>query len=289
MPVGLVRKLAVAAIIAAAIGVIACKDGDDDPPGGSPGGGTTGGGTTGGGTTGGGTTGGGMDSGTPGGGTGGGDAATDSGRVTYEAGAPCMGWDGGPVQCGTKQCFWHNTPLTCGNPSCLNADASICGIDTKTLGGVDAGLPEYIPYDAPGADSPGCGAVVDMNETIADGGVDAGQIGNGKIDTTRSVSGLTIFLRYPGCCTAEGYCSGNTGKGEAMVMGTGMWNMSNAGYGCLNNRIFFAANPAAQNLRCNPADGGFIPPTDGGGGGGDGGSDAGADGGPSDGGDGGNS
>jgi hypothetical protein len=284
MPVGLVRKLAVAAIIAAAIGVVACKDDDVDPvdqrDSGSPGG-----------MTGGGMMGGGDASIDAGGGTGGGgDAAADTGpRVMYEAGAPCMGWDGGPVQCGSKQCFWHNTPLTCSNPTCLDADASICGIDTRTLGGVDAGLPAFIRYDAPGADSPSCGAVVDMNETIPDGGVDAGQLGNGKIDTTRLVSNLTIFLRYPGCCTPTGYCSGNTGKGEAMVMGTGMWNMSNAGYGCLDNRIFFAANPAAQNLRCDADSGAFIPPSgDGGasdGGGGDGGGDGGGgDGGASDGG-----
>jgi hypothetical protein len=292
MPVGLVRKLTVAAIIAAAIGVVACKDDDEDPPvvphdGGSPGGMA-----------------GGMDAAVDsGGGTGGGDAAVDAARDTgpaapmYEAGAPCMGWDGGPVQCGTKQCFWHRTPLTCANPGCINADASICGIDTNTLGGVDAGLPALLPYEAPGVDAPECATLIDSFEAADAGPPDSGSKGNGKIDSTRVIMNLTVYLRYPGCCTPAGFCTVNTGKGEGMLMGTGMWNPSNSGYGCLSNRIAFAANPPAQSIYCNATtgaliDGGAGPGSSGDGGSGDGGGgdggggDAGADGG-GDGGDGG--
>jgi hypothetical protein len=278
MPVGLVRKWTVVAIIAGVLGVIACKDDDDDPilppvDSGSPGG-TTGGGLDAGSDSGGGT-----------GGTGGTDAGKDGGGVTYEAGQPCPGWDGGPIMCGTQQCFWHRTLLTCANPGCVSVnDASVCGIDTETLGGVDAGLPPFIQYDAPGADSPSCGAVVDSFEPTPDGGaVDGGAKGNGLIDTSRKIvtamGSFDVLLRYPGCCTPQGFCSGHTGKGEGAVAagGSPMYNPSNAGYGCLNNQIFFATNPDGAKLRCDSTTGAFIPPTDGGttdGGGSDAGGDA---------------
>jgi hypothetical protein len=265
MPVGLVRKWTVMAILAGAIGLVACKDDGDDteplPDSGSMGGGT-GGGT-------GGDTGGGMDSGTDGGGgTGGGnDAGRDSGPAPNygEAGPPCtatnhasgMAWDGGPVMCGDKTCYWHNTALTCSNPGCLSVnDASVCAIDTTTLGGVDAGLPPLLPYNAPGVDSPACAELVDSFE---DSGVgDGGTRGNGLIDTVRMIRTFSVSLRYPGCCTPQGFCSGNTSKGEGMLQGTNMYNPSSAGYGCLNNRIFFATNPAAQNIYCDPATGALI-------------------------------
>jgi hypothetical protein len=274
MPVGLVRKWTVVAIIAGVLGVIACKDEDEDPT--PPQDAGNQGGTTGGG---------GLDAGSDsGGGTGGSDAGRDSGGggVVYEAGAPCPGWDGGPLTCGTQECFWHRTPLTCSNPGCITPDGGspLCAIDTTTLGGVDAGLPPFLPYNAPGVDSVACADLVDSFE---DSGVgDGGTKGNHRIDVApRMIMGLTIALSYEGCCTPAGYCSGNVGKGLAAIQGTGMANPSNAGYGCLDNRIFFSTSPAAQQIRCNAADGGLVAPSDGGatdsGGGGDtGAGDAGA-------------
>lgn len=271
MPVGLVRKWTVVAIIAASLGVIACKDDDEDPVrdagGGTPGGQDSGG-----------SPGGGVDSGTDsGGGTGGTDGGrSDGGGMSYgEAGTPCMGWDGGPVTCGTNTCYWHRTPLTCSNPGCIVLDggASICAIDTNTLGGVDAGLPAWLPYNAPGVASPQCANLVDSFEDSGTG--DAGTRGNGRIDVApRMVSGLTIALSYEGCCTPTGYCSGDVGKGLAAIQGAGgAPNPSNAGYGCLDNRIFFSTSPAAQQLRCNPQTGDLVSSD---GGASDGGSDAGA-------------
>lgn len=281
MRVGLVRKWTVVAIIAAALGVIACKDDDADEVdsgGGVPGGGQDSG-----------SVGGGMDSGTDAGGaTGGTDAGSDSGGgMTYgEAGAPCPNWDGGPVSCGTQTCYWHKTTLTCSNPGCITLDGgtSLCAIDTNTLGGVDAGLPPLLPYDAPGVISAACGMVGDSFEPVPDGGiVDGGTKGNGFIDTNRTVMNIPIALRYPGCCTQAGWCSGHTGMGMASAAGS-PYAASNAGYGCLTHQIFYGSNPNAVPTRCDPTTGELVE-VDGGSSGGDGGSDAGAgDSGASDGG-----
>jgi len=137
--------------------------------------------------------------------------------------------------------------------------------------------PRFLEKDAPGVASPSCTQFYDARES-ADGGVDGGTAGNGMIDTVLMTSGLTVKLRYPGCCTAAGFCSGDTALGEA-DLGSGTYMPSNAGYGCLESTIFFMTAPeAARRIPCNPSTGALALP-DGGAGGGDGGADAGVDGG----------
>jgi len=167
----------------------------------------------------------------------------------------------------------------------MNAQgAEVCGISSQSiLMGAD---PKFLEKDAPGVPSASCAQFYDVRESA-----DAGTAGNGLIDTVLMTSGLTINLRYPGCCTAAGFCSGDTAQGEA-DLGSGAFMPSNAGYGCLESTVFFSTAPeAARRIPCNPATGVIALPDGGAGDGGagdggagdggaaDGGVDGGADGG----------
>lgn len=261
MPVGLVRKWTLVALLGAAVAVTACKDDDADEPvdSGGPGGGTGGSdaGTPGGG---------GMDSSTPsdGGGTGGGsDAAKDSGAAS--------------IMCGSLSCTGHTTAVATFEPGCTTdyMDATVCGISTKSL--LDGGEPKFLEKNAPGVAAPGCAIAVDMGEPTPDGGaVDGGPKGNGKIDTVLMLGGLTIGLSYPGCCTPSGWCSANTDMGKASIAGMAPTD-SVGGFGCMDPKVFFRTVDGGVALPCNPETGALMLDAGGGGspegGAGDGGGD----------------
>jgi len=204
--------------------------------------------------------------------------ATDSGArdaSTSDAG----GGDAGSaaVVCGGQTCTPHSTALGVSAAGCAtNAQgAEVCGISSQSI--LMGAEPKFLEKDAPGVASTSCAQFYDARES-ADGGVDGGTTGsgNGLIDTVLMTSGLSIHLRYPGCCTAAGFCSGNTAQGEA-DLGSGTFMPSNAGYGCLESTVFFSTAPeAARRIPCNPTTGAITLP---GGGAGDGGVDGGADGG----------
>ena len=259
MPVGSVGKWLVLGTLVAALGASGCKEddgGEDDP----------------------------VDSGR----VDAGNTPTDSGNPTTDAGNPTTdaGMDAGGISCGQPPvaCTGHMTGLGPVAPGCARnyADAEVCGISSaNVLAGAD---PKFLEKNAPGAPSPSCAAFVDSREQpLADGGVypDGGGKGNGRIDSVRNISALTIYLNYPGCCTKRGFCSGFGTEGMAATAGT--YAPSDNGYGCMESTIFFGPTSPAAMIPCDPNSGMIMlpPPADGGTDGGtDGGaSDAGADGG----------
>jgi hypothetical protein len=253
--------------LVAALGASGCKEDDDNPP---------------------------ADSGGPGpvdSGGGGSDAgAVDSGPKDSGPAADSAAEAAVAVMCGTppKTCEPHTIPgLPVIAAGCATnaADAEVCGISSQNvLMGAD---PKFMEKDAPGVPSASCGALIDSNEPTPDGGVvDGGTKGNGMIDTTTTILGtIMVALRYPGCCTKDGFCSTDGMNGMSSVAGAA-YNPSNNGYGCANPKyIFKAQGAAAQNIPCDPVTGALKLPTGDGGAGdagdaGDSGpSDAGADGG----------
>jgi hypothetical protein len=231
----------------------------------------------------------------------GGNGGTDSGATDAGAKDSGGGTDAAmdaapPVMCGTPKmlCTEHKISdlLPATQPGCATnaADAEVCGISsTQVLMGGD---PKFFEKNAPGKDSPSCGAFFDSVEPVSDAGVvDGGGKGNMAFDTNTTILGtIMVALKYPGCCTPNGYCSINGAMGMSSVTG-GAYMPSNNGYGCVNPAFFFKNSaPALAAIPCD-ADSGMIklPASDGGtdGGSSDGGSsdggasDAGADGGNS--------
>jgi hypothetical protein len=217
----------------------------------------------------------------------GGGGGTDSGS-SADAGAKDSGaspMDAGEakdanVMCGTLTCTEHviaaNGSHVAAGCSKSALDATVCGISTSTLGGVDAGLPEFLEKDAPGKESTSCGNYIDLLEAVPDGGAaDGGPRGNHLVDVMTG----GFLISYPGCCTADGFCSANTGKGKIMNAID-----VNGGYGCMTPAVFLAplvTDVAKRFIPCDPTSG-EIKATDGGtsdGGSDAGASDAGADGG----------
>jgi hypothetical protein len=189
------------------------------------------------------------------------DSAVDSGPV-----------DAGNVMCGTLTCMPYSpspglVPPFAAGCTVDHQDAAVCGLSTASL--LDGGEPKFLQKDAPGVASMPCGMFYDNLEPTPDGGaVDGGAKGDGKINTTVMLLGMTVTLTYPGCCTAKGFCSGDTSKGT-----TSLGTMSNGGYGCMDNNVMFRTVPEAYRaIRCDTTSGNLV---DAGAGGGDGGSDAG--------------
>jgi len=183
-----------------------------------------------------------------------------------------------PVVCGGETCTPHTTALGVSAAGCAtNAQgAEVCGISSQSI--LMGAEPRFLEKDAPGVASQSCAQFYDTLEATTD----AGTSGNGLIDTVLMTSGLTVKLRYPDCCTAAGFCSGDTSRGEA-DLGGGTYTQSNAGYGCLESSIFFGSAPAAvRRIPCNPTSGGIA--LDGGAGDGGAGDGGAGDGGAGDGG-----
>jgi hypothetical protein len=243
--------------LVAALGAGGCKEdnGDDTPPAKDAGGGGTTDAGGGGGTTDAGAT----DAG-----------AKDSGSTATDAGSDAAP----PVMCGGKACMAYspNALVPAFPPGCAKstADAEVCGLAGYGANAYpEAGFPAFLEKDAPGKESPSCGAFLESKiEMVADGGqgdggADAGAM-NGAIDTKRviMVSGMTIdvALVYPGCCTPLGFCSGDTAKGTSVsTFGT---NASNGGFGCLDPKVFLQAAPAAlQQIKCDPTSGMIMLPS----------------------------
>lgn len=269
MPVGSVGKWLVLGTLVAALGAGGCKeDPEEDAP----------------------DTGTGTDSGTPDTGTGGG---TDSGARDGGTSPTDAGMDAAPaVMCGGKTCMTHQASplLPAFAAGCAKSalDAEVCGLIATAAGAYpEAGFPLFIENNAPGVDSPSCGAFLEQmieGSMLADAGqgADAGDSGypNGQVDTKRSFPlggmSLEVFLIYPGCCTPTGFCSTNSSKGTSVSSFGQM--ASNGGFGCLDPKIAFQAAPAAlQQVPCDPQTGEMKPLPDGGTDAGA--SDAGADGG----------
>jgi len=220
------------------------------------------------------------------------DAATPADAGKADAAAPVM--------CGTPAVTCTPQMLLTGSVAAGCAEneegKEVCGISSANV--LMGKEPLFLEKNAPGVDSPGCGAFYDKLETpAADAGTDAGSstAGNGKIDVSVTVGGMAYPLTYAGCCTAAGYCSGNGTTGTVLLQGTSI--PSDNGYGCMKSTHFFTAVPemgpagtplAGLKLReipCDPKTGDIkLPmPSAMDGGTGDGGaSDAGSDAGASD-------
>jgi hypothetical protein len=265
MPVGSVGKWLVLGTLVATLGAGGCKEdnGDDTP---------TDSGTGGGADTG---TGGGTDSG-----------AADAGPKDSGAAADATMEAAVAVMCGTPPvaCTGHTTGLGPVAPGCAHnyQDAEVCGISSATI--LMGAEPKFLEKNAPGVASTSCAMFYDSRETAPDGGVPDGgmaTMGNGLIDTVLMVSGLTISLQYPGCCTKAGFCSGDGKLGKASLAG-GAYNDSDNGYGCMESSIFFRSLPVqAQKIPCDPVSGVITQSASGDAGADAGASDAGADGGNS--------
>jgi hypothetical protein len=261
--------------LVATLGAGGCKEDDgDDPTPDSGGGGTpdSGGG-------------GGTDSG-----------AVDAGPKDSGGGSDSAADTGPTATCGGKTCTGYSPsalvmPFP---PGCATSalDAEVCGLAGYGANAYpEAGFPAFLERDAPGKESPSCGAFLESKiEMAVDAGADAGDAGvmNGLIDTKRTIplnatTNLDVALVYPGCCTPLGFCTGDTGKGTSVSSFGTM--ASNGGYGCLDPKVFLQAAPAAlQQVPCDYATGMIKAPA------GDAGTDAGTDSGASDAGaDGGNS
>jgi len=270
MPVGLVRKWMLLGGLAAAVGTAGCnKDDDNDEPTTHDGGGGSDSGTH-------------TDSGT----------GSDGGGGGSDAGHTDAGVDAGPpVMCGGKLCMPYSPAagLTFAAGCAKNAaDAEVCGISSSTIA-PDGGIPPFLEKDAPGVASPQCGAFIDSHEPANDGGAaDAGPDaavligkGNGRIDTTVHALGMDLAITYPGCCTPQGFCSGDTNMG--LLLGA---SASNGGFGCMESHAFFlpklAASPGADMIPCDPDSGAIKIPSGDAGAGDAGAGDAGTDAGPHD-------
>lgn len=257
MPVGSVGKWLVLGTLVAALGASGCKEDDGDEGPADTGTGTPDTGT-----------------GSPDTGTGGGNdaGAGDSGTGPADSGT----MQDANVMCGTLSCSPHTIMLSGAvvAPGCTkNAfDAGVCGISTSTLGGVDAGLPEFLEKGAPGVASTDCAEYIDLLEPVPDGGAaDGGPRGNKLVDVTTN----NFPISYPGCCTADGFCSADTNKGKLM----GTLDVS-GGYGCMTPAVFlarFLTDLPSRFVPCDPDSGMILPRGDGGtdGGTSDGGSDSG--------------
>ncbi|HVZ32694.1 MAG TPA: hypothetical protein VG963_09730, partial [Polyangiaceae bacterium] len=166
----------------------------------------------------------------------------------HDAG-PSTDSGGGTVTCGTMTCSSYSpgAGITFAAGCAKNAsNQDVCGLSSASLGGTDAGLPAFLEKDAPGVASSACGALIDSQEPATD----AGTKGNGRIDTTVKVAGMSLAISYPGCCTKKGFCSGDTDMG--LLLGS---TASNGGFGCMESTAFFVAQPAAQMIPCDPTTG----------------------------------
>lgn len=179
-----------------------------------------------------------------------GDAGMDAAR-------PDAGPDGGGLVCGTQICtsFTNGTGTTFA-PLCVKnaANQDVCGLSTEPLGGTAAGYPAALERNAPGVASPTCGAFYDSLESP-----DAGTRGNGRINSTVMVGTTTVLpISYPGCCTAKGFCSGDTNMAKVVFGGAEM--DTNANFGCMESTAFFRTAPAAvRMIPCNVTTGVIIP------------------------------
>jgi hypothetical protein len=196
------------------------------------------------------------------------DAGRDTGTPAPDSGGPIDSGvrnDGGmdaampAVVCGGTTCsaFTNTSGLTFA-PVCVKnaANMDVCGLSTAPLGGVDAGYPAALERNAPGVASPTCGAFFDALEPVG-----SATRGNGRINSTVMALGMNLPISYPGCCTAKGFCSGDTNMAKVTI-GTSEMD-TNANFGCMESTAFFRASPAAvRMITCNATTGALMLPTD---------------------------
>jgi hypothetical protein len=197
------------------------------------------------------------------------DASTDAGPARVDAGMDAARPDSGmdantmppPVVCGTVTCTPYMNALgTVYAAACAKnaAGADVCGLSSANLGGTDAGLPAALEKNAPGVASATCGAFYDALESP-----DGGTRGNGRIDTfVAATPTMLLPISYPGCCTAKGFCSGDTNMAKVTFNGTP--TDTNAMFGCMESTAFFRNSPpSARAIACNPSTGALMfAPTD---------------------------